>query len=158
MCLVFGRREERKPEIKCGERRFNAPGNWFINSVEGSAHLILCRAYGLSIFPFYSLGGKWPFSEPTLKTLSWAPGQPGRRWMRRVWGRPLRESHVGGPTLSPLHLLSYDTHTHTSGSLKISPPEQQSLASGGCLDNQTMVSPLGDTVFQALFQFLCKSG
>ena len=122
MCLVFGRREERKPEIKCGERRFNAPGNWFINSVEGSAHLILCRAYGLSIFPFYSLGGKWPFSEPTLKTLSWAPGQPGRRWMRRVWGRPLRESHVGGPTLSPLPLLSYDTHTHTHlGVLKFLP-------------------------------------
>ena len=113
MCLVFGRREERKPEIKCGERRFNVPGNWFINSVEGSAHLILCRAYGLSIFPFYSLGGKWPFSEPTLKTLSWAPRQPGRRQMGIVWGRPLRESHVGVPPSLPFTSSAMTpTYTH----------------------------------------------
>lgn len=154
MCLVFGRREERKPEIKCSKRRFNAPGNWFINSVEGSAHLILCRAYGLSIFPFYSLGGKWPFSEPTVKTLSWAPGQLGRRQIGRVWGQPFREIMLGShplsscsASLSPSPPQLWHTHTHTFGSLKISPLEQQSLASWGSLDNQTMVSPLGDTVF-----------
>ena len=120
MCLVFGRIEERKPEIKCSKRRFNAPGNWFINSVEGSAHLILCRAYGLSIFPFYSLGGKWPFSEPTVKTLSWAPGQPGRRQIGRVWGQPFREIMLGShplsscsASLSPSPPQLWHTHTHT---------------------------------------------
>ena len=90
MCLVFGRREERKPEIKCSKRRFNVPGNWFINSVEGSAHLILCRECSLSIFLVYSLGGKWPFSELPLKALNWAVGQLGRRrWAElELWFHP----------------------------------------------------------------------
>lgn len=53
--------------------------------------------YGVSIFPFYSLGGKWPFSEPPLKALNCAMGHAGTRGTLRGCLRPLGKGYAVMP-------------------------------------------------------------